>query len=119
LTATPLDRLRAIALALPEAEERETWDHPTFRVRSKIFAIFSNDGPEGAVVSLKAPPGVQALLLGADPQRFFPPPYTAHKGWVGVRLGDDAIDWAEVAALVARSWRMTAPRRLAAALPEH
>lgn len=32
---TALDRLRAIALALPEAEARETWDMPTFRVRGR------------------------------------------------------------------------------------
>lgn len=115
--AAPLERVRAIALGLPEATEQETWGHPTFRVRGKIFAIYSDDGPEGAVVSLKAPPGVQAMLIGADPARFFPPPYTAHKGWVGMRLGKANVDWDEVAALLARSWRMTAPRRLAATLP--
>ncbi len=116
--AAPLERVRAIALALPEAAEQETWEHPTFRVRGKIFAIYSDEPPKGPQISLKAPPGVQALLVGADPARFFLPPYVAHKGWVGVRLGDAAVDWDEVAALVARSWRMTAPRRLAATLPE-
>ena len=35
----PIDRLRAICLALPEAEERETWEIPTFRVRDRIFAM--------------------------------------------------------------------------------
>jgi len=35
----PTDRLRRICLALPEAEERETWGDPTFRVRDKIFAM--------------------------------------------------------------------------------
>ena len=39
-----------------------------------------------------------------------------HKGWIGVVL-DRTVDWEEVAALVRRSWRMTAPRRLAATLP--
>ena len=32
-----LARLRRLCLALPEAEERETWETPTFRVRGKIF----------------------------------------------------------------------------------
>jgi hypothetical protein len=31
------DDFRAIALALPEAEERETWGHATFRVRDTIW----------------------------------------------------------------------------------
>jgi hypothetical protein len=27
-----------VVLSLPEAEERETWGHPTFRVRDKMSA---------------------------------------------------------------------------------
>ncbi len=114
----PLGRVRAIALALPGAVEQTTWDHPTFRVAGKIFAIFSDEPPPGPRLSLKAPPGVQAMLVGAFPERFFLPPYTAHKGWVGVVLGDERVDWDEVAALVERSWRMTAPKRLVAGRPE-
>ena len=30
-------QLRELALGLPGAQERETWGHPTFRVRDKIF----------------------------------------------------------------------------------
>jgi hypothetical protein len=108
--AAPLERLRSLALGLPEAAEPETWGHATFRVRGRIFAIYSDEPPNGPRLSLKAPPGVQALLVAARPARFFPPPYTAHRGWVGVRLGDAGVDWDEVAALVVRSWRMTAPR---------
>ena len=36
----PLDRLRAICLALPEAVERGGVAEHTFRVRDKIFAMF-------------------------------------------------------------------------------
>ena len=32
--------VRTFALSLPEAEERETWDTATFRVRNKIFLMF-------------------------------------------------------------------------------
>jgi hypothetical protein len=35
------------------------------------------------------------------------------KGWVGMRL-DDTRDWNEVAAFVKRSYRLVAPKRLAA-----
>ena len=63
----------------------------------------------------KAPPGAQVVLVGSDPERFFVPPYVGHRGWVGVRL-DIEIDWDEVAGIVEESYRMTAPKRLAALL---
>ena len=105
-----LSRLRPICLALPEAEERETWGEPTFRVRDKIFCMHRTDTGEPALWC-KAPPGSQAILVGADPRRFFVPSYVGPKGWVGMRL-DGKVDWREVALLVARSYRMTAPKRL-------
>lgn len=105
-----LSRLRPICLALPEAEERETWGEPTFRVRDKIFCMHRTDTGEPALWC-KAPPGSQAILVGADPHRFFVPPYVGPKGWVGMRL-DGKVDWREVALLVTRSYRMTAPKRL-------
>jgi predicted DNA-binding protein (MmcQ/YjbR family) len=108
----PTDRLRKICLALPEAEERETWGDPTFRVRDKIFAM--EKGGDGRIsIWCKAPPGSQMVLVGADPERFFVPPYVGHKGWVGVRLDNDP-DWEEVAEIVRRSYRLTAPKKLAA-----
>ncbi len=116
MTDNPEDRLRAIRLALPEAEERETWGRATFRVRDRIFAILA-DREGGPAVSLKAPRGNQAILVGADPGHFFVPPYVGPKGWVGMRL-DDGPDWDEAALLVARSYRMTAPKSLAALAPE-
>jgi hypothetical protein len=112
MPASPIAQLRKICLALPEAVEQETWDAPTFRVRGKIFAMVS---PRDGRLSFwcKAPPGAQAILVGADPDRFFAPPYVGPKGWIGMHL-DQAPDWAEVDALVRRSWGMTAPRRLQA-----
>jgi hypothetical protein len=65
-------------------------------------------------VWVKAPAGAQEVLVAADPGRFFVPPYVGRRGWIGVRL-DDGPDWDELAALVRQSWRMTAPKRLAAA----
>lgn len=114
MTTGPIDRLRAICLALPEAEEKEAWGDPTFRVRNKIFAM-PKVGDGRISVWLKAPPGSQEILIGADPERFFAPPYVGPSGWVGMRL-DREPDWEEVAALVRRSYRLIAPKRLAATL---
>jgi predicted DNA-binding protein (MmcQ/YjbR family) len=111
----PIDRLRAICLALPEATEKESWGaDPTFRVRDKIFAM-QKAGDGRVSLWCKAPPGAQDVLVGADPASFFVPPYVGHHGWVGVRL-DVPTDWDEVADLVADSYRLTAPKRLAALL---
>jgi hypothetical protein len=112
--AQPLDRLREICLALPEAVEKETWGEATFRVRDKIFVV-AGAGEEGLSMSCKAPPGVQEMLVGADPRRFYRPAYVGHRGWVGVRL-DAATDWDQVADLVEESYRMTAPKKVAALL---
>ena len=108
----PIDRLRAICLALPEAAEKQAWGDPTFRVHDKIFAM-EKRGDGRISLWCKAPPGSQVVLVGADAQRFFVPPYVGSKGWIGVRL-DDKPDWDEVAALVKRSYLLTAPRKLAA-----
>lgn len=105
-----LARLRKLCLALPEAEERETWETPTFRVRGKIFCM-ALTAP--LAIWVKAPRGSQELLIAAAPERFFRPPYLGHKGWVGVNL-TGRPDWAEVEALVRRSWSLVAPRALAA-----
>jgi predicted DNA-binding protein (MmcQ/YjbR family) len=74
MRAPPLDRLRAICLALPETTEKETWGHPNFRVCDKIFAMYKI-GDGRASFWCKAPPGSQMVIVGADPVTFFVPPY--------------------------------------------
>ena len=106
-----LARLKKICLTLPEAEERETWELPTFRVRDKIFCM-QIEHDERPALTCKAPPGSQGVLVGADPKRFFVPRYVGHKGWVGMWL-DNGAEWREVAEIVKRSYRMTAPKKLA------
>lgn len=114
MTPEALSRLRTICLALPEAVEKETWEHPTFRIRDKIFAmVHATDGRLG--VWCKAPAGVQAILVEAAPDRFFRPPYVGSKGWIGIWLDDP--DWDEITDIIARSWQMTAPKRLARSTP--
>lgn len=106
----PTDRLRVICMALPEAEERQTWEIPTYRIRGKIFALESAID-ERPAVWCKGQEGSQAVLVGADPQRFFAPPYLGHKGWIGMWL-DKKADWTEAAELVRRSYLLIAPKKL-------
>ncbi|HZS86983.1 MAG TPA: MmcQ/YjbR family DNA-binding protein [Chloroflexota bacterium] len=114
MSETALDRLRAICLALPEATEAGGVGDPTFRVRDKIFAM--RHGANGRMsMWCKAPRGIQDMLVGSEPERYFVPPYVGHHGWVGVYLDVD-LDWDFIAGLVEDSYRMTAPKRLAALL---
>jgi len=112
-----LERLRKLCLAFPEATEKLTWeDSNTFRVRNKIFAMTGGDKErERMGIWCKAEPGAQDVLVGANPDRFFVPPYTGRNGWIGIYL-DDGTDWNAVAALVADSYVLVAPKKLAALL---
>jgi hypothetical protein len=109
---TTFDDVRRIALALPEAEERLTWETDiTFRVRDKIFAI----GGEGADhVSVKASLETQAELIDLDPLTFASSAYVGRFGWVTVDL--ERVDPALLASLIREAWRRSAPKRLAATL---
>jgi predicted DNA-binding protein (MmcQ/YjbR family) len=110
----PVARVRALCLALPEAHERITWEIPTFRVREKMFAVCGM-GSGRLAVTVKAPRGAQEALVAYDAQRYFVPAYVGRAGWIGIAL-DGAIDWDQVAALIEQSWRMVAPKKLAAKL---
>ena len=105
------DDVRALALSLPEAEEVLTWETDvTFRVRKKIFAI-GGDGSDS--VSIKATPMMQADLLERDPATFRRSAYVGRFGWVTADLG--RIDHDLLRELLVEAWRLTAPKRVAAA----
>ena len=101
---------RALALALPEAEESSHFDTPDFRVKGKIFATLP--GPDRMVVRID--PEGQAVLLAAEPVTFSPCPGTwGTKGWTIVQLGSVEPDVLQD--LLADSWRRLVGKRVAAA----
>ena len=104
------DELRRVVLSLPEAEERETWGHPTFRVRDKMFATLSDDGRQATV---KATREEQAALVAAAPETFGIPAYVGRHGWVSIQLA--TVDPVELRELVVEAWRQTAHKRLVTA----
>ncbi len=61
-------------------------------------------------VWLAAPDGAQQMLVRANPQRFFRPPYVGQRGWLGIYL-DVEVDWVEVGIMVERAYRQISPRR--------
>ena len=117
----PLERVRRLCLALPEAEEKEAWGEPTFRVRNKLFAMYANaDTHHGKGIDglwIKSTGVNQDLLVHDDPERYFVPPYVGPSGWVGVRLGNDP-DWEAIGELLRDAYRLIAPKKLLARLDE-
>ncbi|MCD4533171.1 MmcQ/YjbR family DNA-binding protein [Nocardioides sp. cx-169] len=124
LLAGVVRRLAAICLALPETREEDAWVGVRWRVRQRTFAHVCQvrDGrPEGyaraagtrgpALVVVFRAEAAEAAALG-----HLGPPYFRPEWWptaAGLLLDDDT-DWQEVAELLTDSYRVQAPRRLAA-----
>jgi phosphoribosylglycinamide formyltransferase-1 len=113
-----LTQLAAICEDFPEVERQYMGVHARFVVRKKTFAYFLNDHHGDGIVSLcvKVVPGENDELIASDPTRFYRPAYLGANGWVGLRLDMGEIDWDEVTAFAANSYRLLAPKRLAAQL---
>lgn len=112
MTTDQVARARRICMAMPEAWEQEAWGEPTWRVRKRMFAMFANDHHGDGRIALwcNAPVGVQQMLLRAEPEKCFVPPYVGVNGWIGIVL--DRVDDAELRELVVQSYCMVAPRKL-------
>jgi hypothetical protein len=120
MPATAEDRrlvsLTKICLALPEATRDYNGQHAGFLVRKRTFAWFLNDHHGDGIVAVtgKVIPGDNVALAAANPARFYVPSYVGPKGWVALRLDQGPVDWDEVTELVTGSYRMVAPKGLAA-----
>ena len=109
-----LERLRRICLALPETTQRPSHGAPTFFVRGKrafVMALDNHHGDGRFAIWCAAGDGMQRMLVEADPERFFVPPYVGHRGWLGVRL-DRVLDWEELAGIVEDAYAEVAPQKL-------
>jgi hypothetical protein len=122
-----LDRLRPICLGLPQAHEEPAWVGVRWRVRKRTFAhVYTVEpGDERAaglpirgdepvcLMTFRAPDDEVGALANAGPPFF-------RAGWgtnvVGV-VFTPAVDWDEVAELLAESYCVLAPRKLAALVP--
>jgi len=109
-----LAQIREICLALPEVSERPSHGAPTFFVRGKrsfLMVVTNHHGDGRFAIWCAAAPGMQEMLVGADPERFFVPPYVGHRGWLGMRL-DRGLDVDELAGIAEDAFAEVAPPRL-------
>ena len=116
LNAAPepvLARVRKACLALPEAHEEPAWAGSFFKVRRRTFAhVFAVEDAhdETPMLVCRADAEEREVLLRIGH------PFFAPRGGIdrlGMVLGDDT-DWDEVAELVTESYRLLAPKKLAA-----
>jgi hypothetical protein len=82
---------------LPGATEKLSHGEPTFFVRKRVFAAFSNNHHRDGHVAvlLPASPGLQEALTAEAPHAYYRPPYVGNAGWIGVELdqvGDEALE---------------------------
>jgi hypothetical protein len=110
-----LERVSALCLALPETDTKLSHGAPAFSVAGKMFAYFSdnhhNDG-RTAVLLKTSGSEEQEMLIEADPDLYYRPPYLGPSGWIGLRLDRGEPDWDHVGDRIAVSWELAAPRRL-------
>ena len=109
------ERVTKICLALPEVSCENQGTHARYLIAKKTLAYYVNNhhGNGKIAVWCKVLPGDNAALVAANPKKFYMPEYLGPKGWVGLRLDTGDVDWEEVADLVAGSYQLIAPKRLA------
>lgn len=104
------DEVKSIALSLPDAELREHWGKPSFRVRDKIFAVIQ---PDGVSLVLKTTKDDRHAFTTMAPDVFAMPDSFANLAYMVVRL--DRVDPAECRELIIQAWRLVSPKRTVAA----
>ncbi|HEY6738866.1 MAG TPA: MmcQ/YjbR family DNA-binding protein [Actinopolymorphaceae bacterium] len=111
----PLERLRRICLALPETSERLSHGEPTWFAgrgsRTRSFVMYADRHHDDRVAFwCAAPEGIQQLFVENEPHRFFRPPYVGGRGWLGVYLDIDDVDWERIEEIVADAHEVVARR---------
>jgi len=112
-----LDQVRERAMALPKVAEKLSHGAPGFFIEGgKFFAYFSADHHGSGITAVLVKttgPEEQAMLIEADPDIYYKPPYLGPSGWIGIRLDLGDVDWDHITERLTTSWRMVAPRKLA------
>jgi len=100
------ERIRLLALGLPEAREEDHHGRPSFRVGGRIFATLWDEGHVNVMLD---EPGIRTAVQ-AHPQ-------ACEELWWGRRLSAvrvklDRADEALMGELLADAWERRAPKRL-------
>jgi predicted DNA-binding protein (MmcQ/YjbR family) len=104
------DKLLAIVMRLPEAEEDWPWGSIHCKVAGKIFIGWGR-GEDGVMsLGFRTTPALQSMLVASDP-RFSIAKYVGKYGGVDMKIGDRP-NWDEIEQFIVESYRIIAPKRL-------
>jgi len=111
-------RVRQLALALPEVTDESQGERLAFAVAGKGFAWTWNERvdpkkprrPRPDVLAVRCQLERKEMLVEAAPHAFFDEHH--YRGFPAVLVRLEAIEEAELAALMAEAWRLKAPKRL-------
>jgi hypothetical protein len=121
------DDVSRIALALPEAEERDSRDRRQWRVKDKLFvwerplrrreveqleAAGVEEVPDGPILGVRVEHiGAKEALLAEDPDLYFTTPH--FDGYPAVLARLDRLTVKDLEELITEAWLARAPKRLA------
>jgi hypothetical protein len=106
---TSVAKARAIALELPEVEEKPAHGIPTFRVANKLFASLREK--EG-FIAIKLDFDERDFLIDSQPERFFTNDHYRNYPMVLARL--PKVNAAQLRELLGEAWKRAAPKRVLA-----
>lgn len=114
-----LHRVRALALAFPDAAEKVSHGRPAF-FTTKVFAYYGGSVKVAGAYqqhaqSIVVLPGLDEREALLRESRCYSPAYLGPSGWIGVDLTEQT-DWDELNELLEASYRQTAGRRRVALL---
>lgn len=109
-TATSLQRLRELFLALPGVTERVSHGEPAWFVKKQLATFADGHHDDRVAFWAAAPEGAQEQWIALDPTRFFRPPYVGGRGWIGVYL-DVEQDWDDIAEIATAAHAVIAPAK--------
>jgi hypothetical protein len=109
--ARQLQRVRKVCLSLPDTTEKLSHGEPTFFVKKRVFAMFSNNHHNDGHVALLVPasPGLQEVLIAEAPNTYYRPPYVGGAGWLGIEL--DQIGNEALSAHVRKAWELIVKKK--------
>jgi hypothetical protein len=106
-------RYRALALALPGAEEKSHFGKADFRVRNKIFAGFNDQG----MAYVKLSRDQQDMLCAAEPDLISPiKGGWGAQGWTQVE--HHSADAALLRSVLVMAWTNVAPKAMVKVMPQ-
>ena len=103
-----IDDVRSLAATLPRSYEALVRGRVKFRVGQIVYLAFSKDGHE---MGFAFPKEWRNALVESEPEKYsLPDASNMRYHWAVVRL--DAVDEAELRALVLDAWAMVVPKKV-------